>query len=88
MATVFVLVIAALGLLALLGAVILVPYLCALAAGRVVGWAFQASTDVSDTTVDELLSPERIAKMDALVASSQRMLLESQRRAAMPIRTR
>lgn len=79
--TAFIVVIAILALLALLGAAILIPYLCAMATGRALALVFQVESDQVASEVDELLSPEHLAEIDALVASSQRMARDAQRRA-------
>lgn len=71
---------AALGLFALLGAVILIPYLCAMTTGRALAWVFHVESDQAAREEDELLSPEDLAEIDALVASSQRMARDAQRR--------
>jgi len=79
--TVFIVILAALGLFALLGAAILIPYLCAMATGRALAWVFQVESDQVAREVDELLSPEHLAEIDALVASSKQMASDAQRRA-------
>ena len=79
--TAFIVVIAILALLALLGAAILIPYLCAMATGRALALVFQVESDQVASEVDALLSPEHLAEIDALVASSQRMARDAQRRA-------
>lgn len=79
--TAFVVVMAILALLALLGAAILIPYLCAKATGRALAWVFHVEGDQPACEVDELLSPEHIAEIDALVDTSQRMARDAQRRA-------
>lgn len=79
--TAFIVVVATLGLLALLGAAILIPYLCAMVTGRALAWVFQVESDQAAREVDELLSPEHLAEIDALVASSQRMARDAQRQA-------
>lgn len=79
--TVFIVIAAALGLLVLLGVAILIPYLCAMATGRALAWVFQVESAQAAREVDELLSPEHIAEIDALVASSQRIARDAQRRA-------
>lgn len=78
--TAFIVIVAALGLFAMLGAVVLIPYLCAMATGRALAWVFQVESDQAAREVDELLSPEHLAEIDALVASSQRMARDDQRR--------
>ena len=79
--TAFIVIVAALGLFALLSAVILIPYLCAMATARALAWVFHVEADQPACEVDELLSPEHIAEIDALVVSSQRMARDAQRRA-------
>lgn len=79
--TTFIVIMAAVGLFALVGAAILIPYLCAMATGRALAWVFQVESDQVAREVDELLSPEHLAEIDALVASSQRMARDAQRRA-------
>ena len=79
MTTIIVLTLAAAGILVLLGATVTFSWLCSMAAGRAVGWAL----GVEDRKpADAALSSERVAEMDALVAESQRLLRESERRAA------
>lgn len=77
--TSFVVIAAALGLLALLSTAILIPYLCAQATGRALTWVFQLEPDQEARDADELLSPEHLAEIDSLLASSQRMALDAQR---------
>ena len=79
--TVVIVIAAALGLLTLLGAVILIPYLFAMATGRALAWVFQVESDQAAREADELLSPEHLAEIDALVASSKQMASDAQRRA-------
>ena len=79
--TAFIVIVAALGVFALLGAAILIPYLCAMGTGRALAWVFHVEADQAAREVDELLSPEHIAEIDALVVSSQRMARDAQRRA-------
>ncbi|MCE1192054.1 MAG: hypothetical protein LWW96_07865 [Acidovorax sp.] len=79
--TAFIVIVAAFGLLALLGAVILIPYLSALVTGRALAWVFQVESDQAAREVDELLSPEHLAEIDALVASSKQMASDAQRQA-------
>ncbi|MES2927003.1 MAG: hypothetical protein V4843_09305 [Pseudomonadota bacterium] len=79
--TVFIVIVAALGFLALLGGLVTFTYLCATTMGRVLGWVLQVESDQAAREVDELLSPEHLAEIDALVASSQRMASDAQRRA-------
>ncbi len=79
--TAFIVILAALGLFALLGAAILIPYLSVMATGRALAWVFQVESGQAACDVDELLSPEHLAEIDALVASSQRMARDAQRRA-------
>ena len=79
--TVVIAIVAALGLFALLGTVILIPYLSAMATGRALAWVFQSEPDQAAREVDEFLSPGRLAEIDALVTSSQRMARDAQRRA-------
>jgi len=74
-------VIAILALLALLGAAILIPYLCAMVTGRALAWVFQVESGQSAREADELLSPEDLAEIDALLASSKQMARDAQRRA-------
>lgn len=79
MTTLTVLTLAALGILVMLGAALTFSWLCGMAAGRAVGWALGVD---ERKPVDDLLSPEHIAEMDALVAESQRLLRDSEKRAA------
>lgn len=79
--TAFIVVIAILALLALLGAAILIPYLCAMATGRALALVFQVESDQVAREVDELLSPEHLAELDALVANSKQLASDAQRRA-------
>jgi len=79
--TAFIVILAALGLFALLGAVILIPYLCAMATGRALAWVFQVESDQAAREVDEHLSPEHLAEIDALLTTSQRMARDAERRA-------
>ncbi|KQB58328.1 MULTISPECIES: hypothetical protein [Acidovorax] len=79
--TAFIVILVALGLFALLGAAILIPYLCAMATGRALALVFQVESDQVAREVDELLSPEHLAEIDALVASSKQMASDAQRRA-------
>ncbi len=79
--TVFIVIVAALGLLALLGGLVTFTYLCAMTTGRMLGWVFQAESDQAASEVDELLSPEHLAELDALVASSKQLASDAQRRA-------
>lgn len=79
--TAFIVIVAAVGLFALLGAAILIPYLCAMATGRALAWVFQVESDQAAREADALLSPEHLAEMDALVASSKQMARDAQRRA-------
>ena len=79
MTTFIVLTVAAAGILVLLGATVTFSWLCSIAAGRAVGWALSVE---ERNPADDALSPEHVAEMDALVAESQRLLRESERRAA------
>ena len=79
--TIFFVIVAALGLLALLGGLVTFTYLCATTAGRVLGWVLQVESDQAAREMDELLSPEHHAEIDALVASSKQMASDAQRRA-------
>lgn len=79
--TVFTVILAALGLLALLGGLVTFAYLSALVTGRALAWVFQVESDQAAREVDELLSPEHLAEIDALVASSKQMASDAQRRA-------
>ncbi|MDP3229369.1 MAG: hypothetical protein Q8N13_15510 [Acidovorax sp.] len=83
MITPIVLTLAALGILLMLGAAITFSWLCGLAAGRAVGWAMAA--DLPQQAGDPLAAG-RIAEIDALVAESQQLLRESQRRAAFALK--
>lgn len=79
--TVFIVIVAALGLLALLGCLVTFTYLCAMVTGRALAWVFQVQSDQAAREVDALLSPEHLAEMDALVASSKQMARDARRRA-------
>lgn len=79
--TAFIVILAALGLFALLGAVILIPYLCSMATGRALALVFQVESVQATREVDELLFPEHLAEIDALLASSKQMARDAQRRA-------
>lgn len=79
--TAFIVIVAAVGLFALVGAAILIPYLCAMATGRALALVFQVESDQAAREVDELLTPEHLAEIDALVASSKQMARDAQRRA-------
>ncbi|MNV24816.1 hypothetical protein D3C71_1158920 [compost metagenome] len=79
--TTFIVIMSFLGLFALLSAMVLIPYLYAMATGRALAWVFQVESDQAAREVDQLLSPEHLAEIDALVASSQRMARDAQRRA-------
>ena len=73
---------AALGILVVLGAALTVSWLGGMAAGRAVQWAMGARESTVLTEEDQhLLSPEHAAEMDAIVTRSQRWLRESQERA-------
>lgn len=72
---------ATLALFAMLSALVVIPYLCAIGTGRALAWVFKVESDQQASEVDELLSPEHLAEIDALVASSQRMARDAQRRA-------
>lgn len=79
--TAFIVIVSAVGLFALLGAAILIPYLCAMATGRALAWVFQVESDQAARELDELLSPEGLAGIGARVVSSQRMARDAQRQA-------
>ena len=79
--TVLIVILAALGLLALLGGLVTFAYLCAMGTGRALAWVFQIESGQAAREADELLSPEELAEIDALVAHSQRMARDAQRRA-------
>ncbi|OYD48393.1 hypothetical protein [Acidovorax kalamii] len=79
--TAFVLTGAALGLLALLCGLVMFTFLCAVVTGRALAWVFQVESDQAASEVDALLSPEHLAEMDALVASSKQMARDARRRA-------
>ncbi|MGX5663649.1 hypothetical protein [Diaphorobacter nitroreducens] len=79
--TAFIVIVATFGLFALFSAAILIPYLCAMATGRALTWVFQVESDQAASEANELLSPEHLAEIDALVVSSQRMARDAQRRA-------
>lgn len=79
--TAFIVIVAALGFLALLGGLVTFTYLCAMATGRALALVFQVESDQVAREVDELLSPEHLAEIDALVASSKQMASDAQRRA-------
>jgi len=72
---------AVLALLSLVSAMAMIPYLCALVTGRVLGWVFQVESDPSALDVNDRLHPDRRAEIEELVASSERMARESVRRA-------
>lgn len=48
--------IAVLGLLTLLSAFVVIPYLCALVVGRILGWALQAKCDTSANELNTVLT--------------------------------
>ena len=74
---------AVLGILLVFGAALTFAWLCGMAAGRVVGWVLRVDESAPADPAHDLLAPEHIEEIDALVASSQRMLRESQQRAAL-----
>lgn len=77
MTTFIILTLAALVILAVLGAAFMFTWFCAMAAGRTVGWALGVNTPPAADDTRKLLAPEHIAEIDALVASSQRMAREA-----------
>ncbi|WP_422844989.1 hypothetical protein [Acidovorax sp. M2(2025)] len=79
--TAFIVIVAALGLLALVGGLVAFTYLCAMATGRALALVFQVESGQAACEVDELLSPEHLAEIDTLVTTSQRMARDAQRRA-------
>lgn len=79
--TAFIVIVVGVVLFALLGAAVLVPYLCAMATGRALAWVLQVKSDHAAREADELPSPEDLAEIDALLARSQRMARDAQRRA-------
>lgn len=72
---------ATLALFAMLSALVVIPYLCAIGTGRALAWVFQIESGPAAREADELLSPEHFAEIDAVLASSQRMACDAQRRA-------
>ena len=79
--TAFIVILAALGLVALLGGMVTFAYLCAMVTGRALAWVFQIEPGQAAREADELLSPEELAEIDALLASSQRMARDARPRA-------
>ena len=72
-AFIVIVIVACLGLIAMLGALVLFPYLCAVATGRAVGWMLQVEPAPQAQDVKELLSTECWAARDDPVAGSQRL---------------
>lgn len=81
MTTFTILTLAAVCILVMLCGALTFAWLGGMAAGRAVGWALAVDAPTT-APANDLLSPKHIAEMDALVAESQRLLRESERRAA------
>ncbi|GAD22638.1 hypothetical protein [Acidovorax sp. MR-S7] len=79
--TFLIVIVAVLALLSLVSAMVMIPYLCAMATGRVLGWVFQVESEPSALDVNDRLPPDRRAEVEELVASSGRMARKSRCRA-------
>ena len=69
--TAFIVIVAVLGLLVLVGAAILIPYLGGMAAGRVAGWVFDVKPEDPARQWEDRLSPEELAEIDELLARTK-----------------
>lgn len=78
--TVLIVIVAVLALLSLVSAMVMIPYLCAMVTGRVLGWVFQVESDPLARDANDRLHPDRRADTEELVASSERMARKSLRR--------
>lgn len=78
--TVLIVIIAVLALLSLVGAMVMIPYLCAMVTGRVLGWVFQVESDSSALDVNDRMQPDRRAETKYLVARKSRCRAERRRR--------
>lgn len=71
-------IVAVLALLAALSALVMIPYLCAMATGRVLGWVFQVELDSQAFDVKERLRADDLnAETEEFAACWEHMASES-----------